>query len=201
MAWRFFTAGGVAKTGEYVELATPSGNPTLVTSLPGSPTDGQEVYYQADDANGLIWHLRFRSTASGGNATYPWEFVGGSRLSSTAAGGFTTTAASWGDLVSGTAPNFSLPLAGDYHLTYGEWSIGSPGGPREFNIAPTATGLTAGTSGTTSRILSGGNDEAGAHFEYRAVGISGTLKIQFLSATYATTHTLMYLTATPIRVG
>src|SRR5262245_59117871 len=27
----------------------------LVSSLPGSPTDGQEVYYLADATNGVIW--------------------------------------------------------------------------------------------------------------------------------------------------
>ena len=48
---------------------------TLVTSLPGSPTDGQEIYYQADSSNGIIWHLRFRSVASGGDVTYGWEYV------------------------------------------------------------------------------------------------------------------------------
>jgi hypothetical protein len=48
-----------------------------VTSLPGSPVDGEEVYYAADAANGVIWHLRYRSGASG---SYKWEYVGGGSL-------------------------------------------------------------------------------------------------------------------------
>ena len=39
-----------------------------------------EVYYRADSSNSIIWHLRARSVANGGSATYPWEFVGGGAL-------------------------------------------------------------------------------------------------------------------------
>ena len=170
----------------------------IVTALPVSPIDGQIIYYNADATNGNVWQLRYRSAASG---SYKWEFVGGSKLLSTADGGTTGTGASFADLASGTAPSISLPLTGDYHLTYGEGSITSPSGAREFRVAPTATGLTAGTAGTYTRLLSSASEAAGFHFEYRADAISGTLKLQFLSATYATVHSLLYLSAQPIRVG
>jgi len=47
--------------------------PALVSSLPGSPADGQEVYYLADAANGIVWHLRYRTAATG---SYKWEVLG-----------------------------------------------------------------------------------------------------------------------------
>ena len=63
----------------YARGATPSGQSlALVTSLPATPTDGQEVYYLADAANGVIWHLRYRAAATG---AFKWEFVGGPPLS------------------------------------------------------------------------------------------------------------------------
>src|SRR4029077_6354783 len=48
--------------------------PPLVTSLPGSPVDGQECYYQADATAGIVWHLRYRAAATG---PYKWEYLGG----------------------------------------------------------------------------------------------------------------------------
>lgn len=50
--------------------------PSLVTSLPASPTDGQEVYYQnaVMEVARIIWHLRYRSASA---SSYKWEFLGG----------------------------------------------------------------------------------------------------------------------------
>jgi len=55
---------------------TRNPRPLFVTALPPA-ADGMEVFYQADSSNGVIWHLRARSVANGGSATYPFEFVGG----------------------------------------------------------------------------------------------------------------------------
>ena len=84
----------------------------FVTALPTSPVDGQEVYYQADGTNGVIWHLRYRAASSSANK---WEFVGGSAL------GVTNT--NLGALAIGTTPieltgqRVVLPLAGTYVLS------------------------------------------------------------------------------------
>src|SRR5215218_6358847 len=53
----------------------------VVTALPGSPVDGQEVIYQnASMASvGVAWRLKYRS-ASG--SAYKWEFIGGAPLMS-----------------------------------------------------------------------------------------------------------------------
>src|SRR4030095_11342304 len=49
----------------------------LVSALPGSPFDGQEIYYLADATNSVIWHLRYRA---GSSSAYKWEFIGGMYL-------------------------------------------------------------------------------------------------------------------------
>jgi hypothetical protein len=86
-----------------------SGIPT-VTSLPSSPTDGQEVYFVADATNGVEWHLKYRAAATG---SYKWECLGGAPLTTLVATQQTTSAESATDL--GTVgPSITLPLAGDY---------------------------------------------------------------------------------------
>lgn len=185
---------------------------SFVTTLPSSPVDGQEVYYQSTTAGGggtntmadvgAVWHLRYRAASS---SAYKWEFVGGTSISHSAPGGTTGAGGTFAALASGSAPVIVLPVAGDYILEYGENSVSNVNadGQREANMAPVATGLTAGTAGSYGRLLlvAGHYEKGGAHFQYRATGISGTATLHFLSATYPTIHTLLYLTVQPIRVS
>lgn len=87
----------------------------LVNALPGSPTDGQEIFFQnaAMAALGVIWHLRYRSAASG---SYKWEAVGcvphyHNMVTDGARG---TTATTYGDVSGGAGPTVTVPLAGEY---------------------------------------------------------------------------------------
>lgn len=87
-------------------------NPPLVSALPGSPIDGQECYFLADATNGIVWHLRYRATASG---SYKWECIGGPPLFKRDATRFTTGSTSWTQ--SGNdQPKVTTPLAGDYDV-------------------------------------------------------------------------------------
>lgn len=87
--------------------------PTLVTVLPSSPYDGQEVYYRAS-TNGPVWHLRY-SSAMNTLDGFGWEFLGGGPLGSER---FADEAASMGANAWGTFnandPITSLPLTGMY---------------------------------------------------------------------------------------
>lgn len=87
--------------------------PQLVTSLPGTPADGQEVYYVADAANGVLWHLRYRAAASG---SFKWEYLGGTELY--AANDASVTGITSAAYIAPTGPMaLTLPLAGDYMMT------------------------------------------------------------------------------------
>lgn len=97
----------------------------LVTALPASPVDGQEIYYVADATNGVVWHLVYRAADA---SAYKWNFVGGSPLRHMLDEGINTaystttlsTTATWADLTSGTVgPLVTTPLAGDYMVEYG----------------------------------------------------------------------------------
>lgn len=89
--------------------------PQLVTSLPASPVDRQEVYFVADAANGIIWHLRYRAASP---SPYKWEYVGGPALhaevqpQAAAAGSYPASGE--------PGPNVQLPqLAGAYFIDFG----------------------------------------------------------------------------------
>jgi len=116
-----FTSGGITwkYDGAKWRLLAGSGTPTYETSLPGSPVDGQEIYYAADATNGVIWHLRYRS----GGGTYKWEFVGGSPLYQTGLDRSVTNQTAFATVgqnasTTGSLPtdpiSVTLPLAGEY---------------------------------------------------------------------------------------
>ena len=81
-----YTGTGFTAYTEYREDAVPPAD--LVTALPGSPFDGQEIYFQNAGmaTDGIVWHLRYRS----GGGTYKWEFLGGGIWTKTI-----TTSESW----------------------------------------------------------------------------------------------------------
>ncbi len=83
-----------------------------VSALPGSPVDGQEVYYKADATNGVIWHLRYNA---GSASTYKWEYLGGAPLSSYVATSEGTTSTTYAALPT-AGPSITVPNEGDYWI-------------------------------------------------------------------------------------
>lgn len=198
--------------------AATSSAPSLVTSLPGSPTDGQEVYYQSTTAGtgdgtnsmadlGMAWHLRYRS---GSASTYKWEFLGGPIHSCTTFGGTSSTATGFFDLASGTTPSIVLARTGDYQVMIGAGGIASPGGQRELYMSVRATGysptFTQGGGSLANNyfriITSDGNYKPGQVFQtLRLTGVSGTCKIQFACGPpYEAYYGMTFITVKPIRV-
>jgi hypothetical protein len=96
-------------------------SPPLVTSLPGSPFDGQEVNYLADAANGVVWNLRYRA---GSASAYKWEFLGGAALYSQVINGETSASTTFVNLAT-VGPQITVPLAGDYDIQHGARAYGS----------------------------------------------------------------------------
>lgn len=111
------------------------GVPT-VTSLPGSPANGDEVYYQfylnGTSGNTGYWHLRYNSST-----TY-WDFLGGPAIYTEVTAVNTTTSTTYAAL--GTAgPTATLPLAGDYSIGIGAeiGYAGSGNGCMSYDIGAT----------------------------------------------------------------
>lgn len=99
-----------------------TGGPTYATSLPTSPVDGREIYYQASgdmETNGIVWHLRYRSAADGASpGSGAWEYVGGPPMFSENTSGTTRSGSTaWGPgNNSPSTPSITLPEAGDWNL-------------------------------------------------------------------------------------
>lgn len=85
----------------------------VVTALPGSPADGDEVYLQtaAMYTAKVMWHLRYDSTPN------KWEFLGGANMRAEATGGQTSTSgapAAWSN-----GPLLTVPVTGEYEVDFG----------------------------------------------------------------------------------
>lgn len=134
-----------------------------VTSLPAAvvATDGMEVYYTADDTNGIVWHLRYCAAET----TYKWRYVGGAPLFAEVTTTETTTSASYTDMTT-TGPSLTVPLAGDYiviiaanmyqttgGLGYMSYAIGGTAASDAESIAESS--LATGIYGTHTRRKTG----------------------------------------------
>jgi hypothetical protein len=109
-------------TTAFVAAATP-GSSALVTALPGSPTNGQEILFQnaAMATTGAVWHLKYNSASA---SAFKWEFVGGSPLRAAVATSESTTSTTFVDLTT-VGPSVTTPLAGDYTVTLSTSLAGS----------------------------------------------------------------------------
>jgi hypothetical protein len=107
------TSAGQALPGNDARLLNAT--PAIVTTLPSTPVDGQECYYVADAANGVVWHLRYRTAAVG---AYKWEYLGGAPL----AYSYYPTSnynAPGAPGANDTNCTVTPPLAGDYIVDFG----------------------------------------------------------------------------------
>lgn len=169
--------------------------PTLVSSLPVSPVDGQEIYYQADGTNGVIWHLRYRA-ASG--STFKWEYVGGPPLWSADETTVPVVVGSPADL--SPVVSIIVPLAGDYDVDLGVRQMVSLNGGQTdmaLNVAGTVTDLGSVSAGTQT-------GQAPGSMERRKTGLAAStvVKLQMRAATAGPANsTGRWLRVRPVRVG
>lgn len=89
-------------TGNFTNMVRP-----VVSSLPGSPADGQEVYYAT---NNRLWHLRFNAALGGAQK---WQVIAAPPLEAQSG---TLQDISTTSYVNYQSVALSLPLAGTYAL-------------------------------------------------------------------------------------
>lgn len=88
-----------------------------VSALPGSPSDGQVVYYQsaAMAAVSVIWAFRYRAASADAKK---WEFIGGAPLYAEVNTTETTASTTYTDVAT-VGPSITAPLLGVYECEYG----------------------------------------------------------------------------------
>lgn len=94
---------------------TEQTKPALVSALPGSPKDGEEVYYQNATmaTEGVVWMLRYRAASA---SEYKWELIGGPSLEvySETVTTKKVPANTWTTM---SSPKIAVPRAGLYIVT------------------------------------------------------------------------------------
>lgn len=168
-----------------------------VAVLPASPTDGQECFFLASAALGIVWHLRYRAGASG---AYKWDVVGGSPLFAAVETLQTTTSAVLTDLAT-VGPQVVAPLGGDYVVNFGAMMANNTSG------ASAVAAVGAGAFAADDRVLATGQ-AAFTDFEslaratkLPAVVAAATIKLAYLVTSGTGTYARRWLTAMPNRVG
>lgn len=117
----------------------PPFSPTipLMSSLPTSGYDGQEIYLQnaAMAADGIVWHLRYRAASA---SAYKWECLNHKPLRAYYYADQFTSSAGWGNPLN---PTITVPFTGIYTTQFGftprsgvhsveyHWHISANGAP------------------------------------------------------------------------
>ena len=194
-----YTGTGFTAYTEYREDAVP---PTdIVSALPGSPFDGQEIYFQnaAMATDGIVWHLRYRS----GGGTYKWEFLGGPALYSEV-----TTAEALGSsgayvALATAGPSAALPLAGDYDVSIGfraDSTIALADCCMSYDIG--GTGAVDADAIKSYQNVSATPIAANVSRTRRKTGLTAvTLTAKYKASATGGAMTHRWMSVTPIRVG
>ena len=115
--------GPTGPTGATGAAGTPAPTVAYGTSLPASPTDGQEAIL-VDSTTNPTFQWRFRYNA-GSSSAYKWEFVGGAPLLVADTASLTPANGSW---VVDQTPKLTVPRSGEYQVGFsGEITPGGAG--------------------------------------------------------------------------
>lgn len=177
-----------------------------VTSLPTVGQDGQVVRYLADDTNGVVWTFRYRAASA---SSYKWEFVGGPALVDTATGSSTRTNTAYGALADSDGPSVTLPLAGDYDVSFGaqELSSNTNGQPVYISVGTSAPADDASAVVAYNYNATGANRDDLTISVARSVRLTGLASAAAVAAYYRAgtgaqvTAKQRWLNVTPIRVS
>lgn len=176
-------------------------NVPVVTALPGTPYDGQEIRFLADSTNGVVWHLKYRA---GSASAYKWEFLGGGRLTDNIVTQQGTNSAAYVGLAT-AGPSVTVPLAGDFLVEIGaQVDVGNILG----GVAAMSYDIGANAASDNDRIILGsvssGTVQPGSLSRLKRQ--NGILAAAALVAKYKSTagtsnFTNRWMAVTPIRVG
>lgn len=169
--------------------------PTKVTSLPVTPYDGQEVYFEASETAGVYWHLRFRSASA---SDFKWEFLGGPPLHVEILTAETTTNVAYVDLAT-AGPSVTVPLEGDYEIVFGCDLRSSADGA--VTVASVKLGAAATSDNESVANNSNAQSSVSRVLRENALAASAVLLVQYKSNGSATlTARNRFISVRPIRV-
>lgn len=174
-----------------------AGSPSLVTALPGSPSDGDEVIFvDSTSAPTYQWHLKFVSA----KASNKWIFIGGSPGFAAVATSETTASAAYAALAT-AGPSFTVPVAGDYIVEIGSMISNS-------TAASTFHSYDIGGSGAVDGdgihfLNQDANERGGEVFANKksALAASTALVSKYKTSAGTATFQKRWMRVTPVAVG
>lgn len=195
------TADSTQTDGVKWAAAATASNPPVVTTLPGSPADGDEVYYKFTPTAAptttvpLFWHLRFDST------TTHWYPVGGaSPLYAQVLTSQTFTTGTFGDLAT-VGPSLTVPLLGDYIVEHGaEISHSAVGG---FSGMSYSVGATAAIDADMIQFHSAVANQTTNSMRAQsraAVAAATAFVAKYRTSAATATYAKRWMRITPVRV-
>jgi hypothetical protein len=198
-----------ASTGQVMEWDGANWTPTTIsstspnyaTTLPGSPTDGQEAFL-VDSTTLATYQWRFRWNAGSSN-TDKWEFIGGSPVTVEVATSEATGSATYTALTT-AGPSFALPRAGVYQIDEGftaSFSANSTVATMSFDIGGTGA-VDADSVSVTTGSGAGTNQVFTASRSMRKSGLTAvTLTSKYKAAVGTATFSKRWLRVIPVRVS
>jgi len=198
----FDTESVSAYTTGLVQIASPA----FVTILPPAPVDGQEIYYQADATNGIVWHFRYNAASA---SPYKWEWLGGSRLwaAIAALAAIASAGGGWSDLTGSVGPSITVPLAGDYDISAGATGTWAVSANAYHALGATVGGVSSYLDQYTevSGSIFGGNQGLNGDMRATAVAANTLIKLQYANPGAGNSSTPNFsnrwLRVSPVRVG
>lgn len=172
-----------------------AGAPTYQTTLPGSPSDGQQtILVDSTTAPTYAWFLRYNSTST------KWDFLGGAPIFSEVATSETTTSATYAALTT-AGPSITVPVAGDYLVEIG--MTGRPSVNAVWNMSYDigGTGAVDADSVQNSDVATGGGTNGSRVRKKTAIAASTALTAKYKISTGTLTALDRWMRVTPIRVG
>jgi hypothetical protein len=182
-----------------VKWATPVAGASYGTTLPASPTDGQEAIL-VDNLTNPTYQWRFRYNA-GSSSAYKWEFIGGAPVwASVVTDESTTTVSTWLDLTT-VGPMFVVPRAGEY-LAEGAANA-YPSIPNNVMIAVVAGATSPGATGWVYGFTGGANFLPLTVSDRLTVAAGSDIRVRYQFAASAGNAHFMrrWLRITPVRVS
>ena len=172
--------------------------PSVVTSLPGSPTNLDEIYFQtaAMATIGRMWHCKYTS------ALGKWVVLSGAPLFIRENTGESGLAAAGTPISFTPAVTIALPIVGRYLIRYGAWLTHS-GTNQGASVVPVATGLAYDGNNRISHNEPGSNNNSANNIAgvIEASDISGTLELKYQANVSGGSAMYKWMEATPILIG
>lgn len=177
----------------------PASGATYQTTLPGSPTNGQEtVLVDSTTAPTYAWRLRYNSAKSSNK----WDFLGGAPLYAETTTSETTTSTSYANLSGGaTGPAIALPVAGDYFVSTGFRGTSTATAFLRMSYDIGGTGA-VDADAVIVEIASGGSDHMSVSRTRKKLALGAvTLTAKYRTTTGTGTWVDRWIQVLPIAVG